>query len=81
MKALEYLVLLTVIAGGAFDATELRMQTPSCPFCQRATWSQYKHHNTVKCLVMCSPCGAVIYVSPGFPGRITDPRLVEYMDI
>ena len=34
--------------GGSFDATEMRMEVSSNPMCQRATWSQYKHSNTVK---------------------------------
>jgi len=65
--------------GGSFDATEMRLQVASDhePMCQRATWSQYKHGNTVKFLVLTSPAGAVVYVSPGFPGRISDPQLID----
>ena len=63
--------------GGSFDATEMRLQVASEPMCQRATWSQYKHGNTVKFLVLTSPAGAVVYVSPGFPGRISDPQLID----
>ena len=63
--------------GGSFDATEMRMEVSSNPMCQRATWSQYKHSNTVKFLVLTSPAGAVVYVSPGFSGRISDPQLID----
>lgn len=44
---------------------------------QRATWSNYKHHNTIKYLVMTSGAGGCMYVSPGFPGRISDYQLTD----
>jgi hypothetical protein len=60
---------------GIIDCTECRMQTSSEKQAQRATWSEYKHNNTVKYLVVISPAGATIYVSPAFPGRISDPQI------
>ena len=39
------------------DASEIYMETPSDLFLQSSTWSQYKHHNTAKCLVACTPNG------------------------
>lgn len=42
---------------------------------QRATFSAYKDRNTLKYLVSISPAGATIYVSPGYPGRISDPEI------
>ena len=63
--------------GGSFDATEMISQVPSNPMAQRAMWSEYKHRNTVKFLILSSPCGACIYVSPGFPGRISDYQIVD----
>ncbi len=42
---------------------------------QRATYSDYKSNNTIKYLVVISPAGATVYVSTGFPGRISDPQI------
>jgi len=42
---------------------------------QRATYSDYKSNNIMKYLVLISPAGATVYVSPGFPGRISDPQI------
>lgn len=60
---------------GIIDCTECRTQTPSEKLAQRALWSDYKSHNTVKYLVVMSPSGATVYVSPAFPGRISDPQI------
>jgi len=51
------------------------MQISSEKMAQRATWSAYKHNNTVKYLIVISPAGVTIYVSPAFPGRISDPQI------
>ena len=60
---------------GIMDCTEGKTQTPSEKQAQRALWSDYKSNNTVKYLVVMSPCGSTIYVSPAFPGRISDPQI------
>ena len=60
---------------GIIDCTEGKTQTPSDKQAQRALWSDYKSNNTVKYLVVMSPCGSIIYVSPAFPGRISDPQI------
>jgi hypothetical protein len=39
--------------------------------------SPCQHRNTVKFVVGLSPGGAITFVSPGYPGRITDPQIVE----
>ena len=44
---------------------------------QSSTWSQYKHHNTVKFLVACIPNGAICYISPVFVGSISDVELTR----
>ena len=45
------------------DASEVFIQTPSDLFMQSSTWSNYKHHNTAKFLIGCTPNGAVSFVS------------------
>ena len=45
------------------DGSEVFIETPSDLHMQSSTWSQYKHHNTVKFLVACTPNGAICYIS------------------
>ena len=41
------------------DGSEVFIETRSDVFMQLSTWSQYKHHNTVKFLVACIPNGVI----------------------
>ena len=54
------------------DGSEVFIETPSELPMQSSTWSQYKHHNTVRFLVACTPNGAISYVSPVYVGSISD---------
>ena len=56
------------------DGTEVFIETPSDLAMQSSTWSQYKHHNTVKFLVACTPNGAICFV---FVGSISDVELTR----
>ena len=44
---------------------------------QSSTWSNYKHHNTIKFLVACTPNGAICFISPVFVGSISDVELTK----
>ena len=59
------------------DASELFIETPSDLFLQSTSWSSYKHHNTCKYLVSCTPNGAVSFISPLYLGSISDPELTQ----
>ena len=59
------------------DASEIFIETPSDLFMQSSTWSNYKHHNTAKFLVSCTPNGAVSYVSQIYVGSISDVELTR----
>ena len=59
------------------DGSEIFVETPSDLQMQISTWSQYKHHNTAKFLVACTPNGAISYVSPLFVGSISDVELTR----
>ena len=48
------------------DGSEVFIETPSDLQMQSSTWSQYKHHNTAKFLVGCTPNGAICYISSVF---------------
>ena len=53
------------------------METPSDLFLQSSSWSNYKHHNTAKFLIGCTPNGAVSFVSEFYVGSISDVELTK----
>ena len=59
------------------DGSEVFIETPSDIHMQSSTWSQYKHHNTVKFLVACTPNGALCYLSPVYVGSTSDIELTR----
>lgn len=59
------------------DGSEIFMETPSDLHMQSSTWSAYKHHNTAKFLVACTPNGAISFMSPLYVGSISDVELTQ----
>lgn len=59
------------------DCFETSISKPSKPLDQALSWSQYKHSNTVKHLIGCTPDGFISYISIGFLGRISDNEIVR----
>ena len=59
------------------DGSEVFIETPSDLQMQSSTWSNYKHHNTAKFLIACTPNGAVCYISPLYVGSISDVELTR----
>ena len=59
------------------DCIEVFMETPKSLELQSATWSEYKHHKTVKFLVCVAPNWSVIYVSEGYTLQISDKALTK----
>ena len=59
------------------DGSEVFIETPSDLAMQSSTWSQYKHHNTVKYLVACTPNRAICFMSPVNVGSISDVELTK----
>ena len=57
------------------DCTEILIEVPSSYRSQSATFSSYKHHNTVKGLVGIAPSGAVTVDL--FTGRCSDKQIVR----
>ncbi|XP_062576036.1 uncharacterized protein LOC134237904 [Saccostrea cucullata] len=54
------------------DCFELFIERPSNLEARAQTWSQYKHHNTVKFLIGISPQGVISFISNGYGGRSPD---------
>jgi len=54
------------------DVMELEIEKPSSLECQWATFSVYKQRNAMKFLSMISGCGAHIFSSDGFGGKLDD---------
>ena len=54
------------------DCTEVFIEAPSNFSARAATYSNYKHTNTIKFLVSITPCGSVSFVSRAFCGRTSD---------
>ena len=59
------------------DGSEIFLDTPTDLFMQSSTWSSYKHHNTAKFLIACTPNGCISYISPLYVGSISDVELTR----
>ena len=53
------------------------METPSDLHVLSTTWSSYKHHNTAKFLIGCTPNSCVSFISPLYVGSISDVELTR----
>lgn len=63
------------------DGTEIHVQKPKHPTAQQASWSSYKHGNTLKILVGATPGGLLSYCSPAYAGSVSDRQTVERSDL
>ena len=59
------------------DCSEIFIETPKDPVLQTSTWSDYKHHNTLKFLIAVAPNSAITFVSPAYPGRHSDTQVTR----
>ena len=59
------------------DTFEIEVEKSQKAVDQAATYSQYKHRNTVKYLVGAAPQGYIMFISPGYGGRVQDKDIVE----
>ena len=63
------------------DCSEIFIETPKDPILQSSTWSDYyKHHNTLKFLVVLSPNLTITFVSPAYAGHNSGTRVCGFLD-
>ena len=59
------------------DCSDLFIERPKSLEMQYATWSEYKHHNTIKFLVGISPSGFITFLSDCYGGRNSDKFITQ----
>ena len=59
------------------DCFELFTERPSSALNKVYTYSNYKHHQTIKYLIGIAPQGVVTFISEGWGGRTSDKHLTE----
>ena len=59
------------------DCYKIKIEKPSNFAARAATWSQYKHSNTVKVLIAISPQGMTMFLSDSWGGRVSDKHLTR----
>ena len=65
------------------DTNEIFIQTPKDHKRQKQTWSNYKHHNTLKLLIAVAANSSIIFVSKLFGGAVSDKKITNessYLD-
>ena len=59
------------------DCFEVFMERPKGLMARAQTWSNYKHHNTVKFLIGITPQGSITFISKGWGGCVSDRYLTK----
>ncbi|XP_033758100.1 uncharacterized protein LOC117340449 [Pecten maximus] len=59
------------------DCSEVFIEKPSSFQMQAVTWSDYKHHHTLKILISISPSGMINFISNAWGGRASDKFVTE----
>ena len=59
------------------DCSEIFIERPKSLETQAITWSDYKHHNTLKFLIGISPTGFISFLSECYGGRASDKYICQ----
>ncbi len=59
------------------DCFEIFCERPRDLMARAQTYSNYKHHNTIKFLIGITPPSVISYVSKGWGGQVSDKHLTE----
>ena len=59
------------------DCFEIFIEWPTALLPRAQTWSNYKHHNTIKYLIGVTPQRSIGFISKGWGSRISDVHLTE----
>ena len=59
------------------DCFEIFIERPSNLLARAQTFSNYKHHNTVKVLIAVTPQGSICFTSKAWGGRTSDKYLTD----
>lgn len=59
------------------DCTEVFIARPKSLLNQAATWSDYKHHNTIKFLIGISPAGFITFLSDCYGGQASNRYITK----
>ena len=65
---------------GIIDCSEIFIDTPKDLEMQSATWSEYKHHNTVKFLICVAPNSGIAFISKAYTGRLSGKKIILESD-